>query len=180
MERKEERASERNAALLWTSILWSFLKTAIWTWPQKALSYCELRLKPHPLIQFYFSNIALSVLWVLTCTAVHKQNGFQLSFHHIGLDLNKMCFAFACAGVCVCALCECTQCRISPVKTAVIFEYPEYAKLPGWMRGARQNVSLGALTCFTHGDHTNKLYDLFVFFYFLFHFGLYKLLFLSI
>lgn len=56
------------------------------------------------------------------------------------------------------------------VKTSAIFEYSEYAKLPERkrVRGAGQNVSL--LTCFILEDHTNKLYDLLVFFNFFFFF----------
>lgn len=182
MERKE-RASKRNAALLWTSILWSFLKTTIWTWPQISLSYCELRLKPHPLIQFYFATF-----YYLFCECWHvrlciSRMAFNFPFTALGLTwiecvlclLVRVCvcartgvhtYVCTCVCVCVCALCECTQHRISPVKTAVTFEYPEYAKLPEWVRGARQNVSLEALTCFIHEDHTNKLYDMFVFFHF--------------
>lgn len=51
-----------------------------------------------------FFSIPLSVVWRLTRKAVHKQNGFQLSFRCFGLDLNKMRFVFAhmYAWVCVC------------------------------------------------------------------------------
>jgi len=103
--RCEER--ERKAALWWTSIAWSFLNTMIWTWPQIALSYWELRLKPHPLIQFYFSLFYYLFREGWLVKAVHKQNGFQLSFFSrcFGLDLNKMCFVFARMSARVCVWC---------------------------------------------------------------------------
>lgn len=139
----------------------------IWTWPQTALSYRELRLKPHPLTQFCFS-----VFHYLICEGWHvklcrRRMTFNFPFAALGLTwIKKTCFmlAYMCARVCVCALCECTQHGIPSVKTSAIFEYPEYAKLPQRLRGAGQNVSWWALTCFILEDHTNRLYDVFVFY----------------
>lgn len=88
-----------------------------------------------------FFSIPLSVVWRLTRKAVHKQNGFQLSFRCFGLDLNKMRFVFAhmYAWVCVCVRTCVRVCvfvalphymEFFPIKTSVIVEYPDYAKLP--------------------------------------------------
>lgn len=106
----------------------------------------------------FFFNISLSVLRRLTRKAVHKQNGFQLSFCCFGLDLNRMCFVFArvyacvcaCACVCVraavCSWCECNNMDffffyIFLLRHQLSSEYLEYAKLPERVRGAEQNVS---------------------------------------
>lgn len=104
-----------------------------------------------------FFSIPLSVVWRLTCKAVHKQNGFQLSFRCFGLDLNKMRFVFAhmYAWVCVyvrvcvhmCARVN-TQHRIFPHQDVSYLWISWLCKVTHErVRGAGQNVSLGALTC---------------------------------
>lgn len=75
----------------------------IWTWPQIALSYCELRLKPHPLIQFYFS-----VFHYLLCEGWHvrlciSRMAFNSPFAASGLTWIKcvLC-SLICMHGCVC------------------------------------------------------------------------------
>ena len=134
------------------------------TWPQIALSYSELRLKPHPLTPFYFSLFYYMFREGWHVKAVHKQNGFQLFlffffffFGCFGLDLNKICFARVRLCVCVryvtergvscqdvsylwlfwiCNVTERTSERVSVCVCVCV-------------RRAGQNVSLRALTCFT-------------------------------
>lgn len=76
----------------------------IWTWPQIALSYCELRLKPHPLIQFYFS-----FFYYLFCEGWHirlciSRMASNFFFAALGLTWIK-CVAHVSACVCVCEVC---------------------------------------------------------------------------
>lgn len=107
---KEKR---QKAALLWTSILVEFSKQK-----QKkkhdldvALScYCELRLKPRPLIQFYFSlfyDLFCEGWYVRLCISRMASNFFFSRC--FGLDLNKICFAFAHMFACVCCVLERTR-----------------------------------------------------------------------
>lgn len=105
--REEVRRWKWNAALLRTSIL--FLKKNKKNPQDLDVAADSMKLllaqteasSSYPVL--FFFNISLSVLRRLTCKAVHKQNGFQLSFCCFGLDLNRMCFVFAHVYACVCA-----------------------------------------------------------------------------
>lgn len=176
------RRRERKTALLWTSILWSFLKNINWMWPQIALSSREPRLRPCALILFYFP-----LFYYLFCKGWHVKlcisrmaSNFFFYFAALGLTWIKcLFFLLICLRVCVYVLVQ--VCLVCVVWMHVTWTLPFQDVSYLWIfwickvtqnrvGGAGQNVSLQALISFILEDHTvlTKVYDLLVFFIVLF------------
>lgn len=156
----------------------------IWTWSPIALSYRQLRLKPHPLIQFhFFSSFLICFLKADMCISRMASNLVcPFGCFCARLEQNVFCLLVCrCVCACVCAACVAWvhPTWILPRQDVSYHWITLICNVKEGAGEAGKNVSLRALTSFIQEDDANQLYGfacVFLFLYSCFYFKLYELL----